>query len=223
VGRFFTPPARWHGGHYELELRLGRRSDPRLTAALRALWSHPALEGPYADRDREPTAQDKVDPLHGLDDHLRGFATLPGGARTPCGSFPHRLGAEDVAGEDGLSFYLPVVGLTIAWPQVGRFPFPEPERPDDPGFPFPERWRRVDDRPWQEPLEEWFAEIGSVVFDAVDFRAGLVGFEIYVEAREWNRWVARGVPEKRGIGILRPGPGGLEWYPATMWGRWEPS
>jgi hypothetical protein len=225
VERLFTPDERWSGGHYELEMELGPRSDERLVAALRAVWAHPALEGPYADRKREPSEQPLADPVSGLDEHFAGVATLPDGSRVPCATVSSRLAPEQAGGihqEDSLNLYLPVAGLAAVWPHIGRFPFPEPADENDPEFPFPDNWRRVDDRPWQEGLEEWFAGIGRSVFEHSRFRVGLVGFEIYVSDYEWTEWVAGGVPREHALGVLWPGSHDVEWHPSTMWGRYEP-
>ena len=56
----------WLGGFYELAMELGRRSDERLRAAGEALWSHPALEGLYGERDVPPDRQQPPDPPYGI-------------------------------------------------------------------------------------------------------------------------------------------------------------
>jgi hypothetical protein len=225
VERFFTPEERWWGGHYELVVELGPRSDDRMVAALQALWTHPALTGPYADRTREPTEQAPVDPATGIDGHLLGVATLPDGLRAPCGSWAHRRESPPADGpyqDDCLGFYLPVAGLAAVWPQIGSFPFPEPADEDDPEFPFPDKWRRVDDQPWQEPLEAWFAEIGTSIFERAPYRVGLIGFEIYLSDDDWARWRSEGIPLEHPLAFLWPSDGNLQWHPSTIWGRYEP-
>src|SRR5687767_12912870 len=58
--RLFTVPDAWRGGYVELALELGPPSDDRMGAALAALWAHPTLDGPYAERDREPWDQPRL-------------------------------------------------------------------------------------------------------------------------------------------------------------------
>jgi hypothetical protein len=53
----FTPESVWSGGYYEVVLVLGGRSDTRLAAAIKRLWEHPRLEGPYGSSSREPSDQ----------------------------------------------------------------------------------------------------------------------------------------------------------------------
>jgi hypothetical protein len=60
--KLFTADEAWNGGFYELALEVGARSDDRLRAALKALWSHPDLDGCYLDRGREPSDQPREQP-----------------------------------------------------------------------------------------------------------------------------------------------------------------
>jgi hypothetical protein len=120
----------WLGGFYELAMELGRRSDERLRAAGEALWSHPALEGPYGERTVPPDRQQRV----GLDrllcdgEHLYGVATLCPSVQVPCGTLAYRDGPETVRGSaepegtDNLCLYLPIEGLARVWPVAPGFP-----------------------------------------------------------------------------------------------------
>ncbi len=80
----------------------------------------------------------------------------------------------------------------------------------------------MDDRPWQEVLEEWFAGIGRSVFERSPFQVALVGFEIYLEGGEWSEWVAHGISTEHALGVLWPENGNVVWHPSTVWGRYEP-
>jgi hypothetical protein len=206
--RLFTAHGQWDGGYYELEIELGSRSAERLLAALEALWGHPALDGPYADQEREPDEQARVAASTGASASLFGVATLPGGARVPCRSGAVGPPIEDLEPwrNDSLDFSVPAGGLGAAWPETAGLPFGD----------------GVDDRAWQEPLEEWFADIGRAVFERVEFRVGWICFETgVVDEEEWGRWLSDGVPAERSVGILRPEQAGLAWYPTTRWGRVE--
>jgi hypothetical protein len=83
----FTIPDVWSGGYYELELYLGPPSEANIRAALHAVWQHPALEGPFADRDKEPSDQAIVATDAETEHYgLFGFTQI-GGVRIPCETF----------------------------------------------------------------------------------------------------------------------------------------
>ena len=214
----------WGGGFYELDIRLGSVPAERVYTALKALWAHPAIEGPYLDRTREPVDQPVVDPRSDeLGTVLSGIATLPDGARVLCSSFVIHL-------DDGyeLSLCIPVNALAVAWPQIGDFPFvggrlSSAEEEDSQGR-RPLRAPQIpedDDRAWQEPLEEWLAGFGRAVFDAVSFPVALIGFEGGLLTDDDERRLLEEMPEKRSVGVLRQERDELAWYPATAWGRFN--
>jgi len=212
VDTLVIPEERWHGGYYELHVALGSRSDERLIAALEALWAHPALEGPYIQD--APTAHgvrarratwDEVRAEHA--DGLAacyGTATLHDGACVGClslGLIGHDGSSDDAS--DTLLFSLPGNGLNAVWPQFGAFPFVEPD-----GV-----------RSWQEPLEEWLAELARNVFAHVPFAFACIGFEVMsVDPEGWMRSPRTPPPDKRDIGVLRREQEELAWYPTTAWG-----
>ncbi len=107
---YFTKDDIWYGGFYELAIEVGSNSDEQISAVLQAIWTHPALEGCYLDRSKEPHEQQRVTsaqaPLEsGM--HLQGLALLPNGHRIACGTCLIR---ED-DGSDWVDFYLPMGAL----------------------------------------------------------------------------------------------------------------
>jgi hypothetical protein len=130
VRNLFGDPDTWHGGHYELEIELGPRSDSSLSAALHALWQREELDGPFEHPDVDPASQPRVSPdlVISREGHVHGVATLPDGSPAACGSFAIRYegGQEwvhDPEGTDLLGFYVPLGSLGDAWPQIGAYPF----------------------------------------------------------------------------------------------------
>jgi hypothetical protein len=193
----------WCGGYYELAIEVGPRDDARLDTALRAAWSHPAVEGVYSRRDVEPEAQERLDPSQVTwkkrDQH--GVLTLSDGTRLACGTVVVR----ETRGIDWLDLYLPMGSLTLARPDVGAFPFAD-------GMP---------SRPWREPLDALLAQIGQRIWVATPFRLALVGHEVSGQAYAENIGAQGGVPEARWIGYLYSDEAGedaaLVWYPPTRY------
>jgi hypothetical protein len=66
-------------------------------------------------------------------------------------------------GPDWLDFYFPVGALTREDRRVGGFPF----GPDG----------GAGSLSWRRPLDEWLAQIGRLVYDSVNYRLALIGFE----------------------------------------------
>lgn len=196
----FADDENWHGGFYELAIALGPRHDPRLDAAIGAVWADPRVHGCYVDRHREPQAQEPVAcSLSSLDeaDHLRGTAQLPSGARVVCGTVIIR---EEDSGLDWLDFYLPVGALTRVDDRVGGFPFG-----DDGG---------AASLAWRAPIDEWLSAMGKRVFAAAPFEYALIGFEATGESPPSPD--ATDTPSaERSVGYLVPRHGRLEYLPAT--------
>jgi hypothetical protein len=197
----FASEENWCGGHYQLEVDLGSPSDERLAGALQALWSHPSLEGCYLNRGQELKDQPRVDPAqHSGEGHLYGTATLPGGARVPCGTYVCRLQDE----EDGpvvrdlFSLYVPLGSASRAYP-VGAYPFSDIDRAAE----------------WRVPLDRWLVDLGRFVYERVRFQLALIGFEVdfpNVSAATIQR---NGLPAERYDGFLWRVGDQLEWYPPT--------
>ncbi|HST53308.1 MAG TPA: hypothetical protein VLJ61_14955 [Pyrinomonadaceae bacterium] len=194
---YFTKPETWFGGYYELAIEVGGRSGERLLSALKAVWSHPALEGCYLDRDKEPHEQRRVSvpPALAEPTHLQGLALLPNGQKVACGTCLIR--EED--GPDWLDFYMPMGTLGDVY-EVGGYPFD---------------MTSATHREWQTPVDEWLKGIGEWVFSSVPFSLGLIGFEVSGDA--YAAQVSKeGVPAERYFGYLVPEGRKLKWYPPNV-------
>ena len=192
----FTPSDIWYGGFYELALELGARSDEKLQAALRRVWSFPSLEGCYLDSEREPSEQPRVEVPSTLEEpgQLRGIALLPNGKRVACATFIVR--EED--GPDWLGFYVPMGALSITGAyDVGGYPFDVARRSH---------------KEWQHELDGWLADLGAYVFRAVPFRLGLIGHEVSGDAYA-DEIEKQGIPEDRYIGYLWPQGDEVKYFP----------
>lgn len=92
-------------------------------------------------------------------------------------------------------------------------------------FPFTDDAEGV--RSWQEPLEEWLADLGRAVFEKAPFPIALVGFEgTTVSEDELKPFLEGAMPEERWMGVLRREQDAVASYPTTIWGgpigtRWE--
>ncbi len=191
-----TDAENWTGGFYELSLEIGDRDDERLQRALTALWRAAAITGCYPSRDREPADQIAVPvTVASLDlGHLRGIARPPLGAPVVCGCFATRV--DDA--EDWLTLYLPLGALARVDRRVGGFPFGPDGEPRS--------------LTWRTSLDAWLAGVATEVFRHVDFRLGLIGFEVdHTTAAE----LGGGVPEPRWNGYLLPVGGQLSYTPAN--------
>lgn len=194
----FADPENWTGGFYELSLEVGDRDDERLQRGLSALWRAAAITGCYGNPDREPDGQAAV-PVTvaslGEFGHLHGVVRPPVCGSVVCGCFSICFDDDHA---DWLTLYLPLGALARAERRVGSFPF----GPD--GGPSALIWRAS--------LESWLAEVATEVFRHVDFRLGLIGFEVdHTTAADLNGVV----PEQRWHGYLLPTDGRLRYTPAN--------
>ena len=74
----FTAENVWRGGHYELLIEANEDSSEQVCSLLRALWSHPSLDGCFLRNDNGPSAQLRVQPCeNAVAGHLYGLALLP--------------------------------------------------------------------------------------------------------------------------------------------------
>jgi hypothetical protein len=153
----------WHGGFYELSIKLGEADDARLDAALVALWRAAALPEPF----RRKTGQAAELSAHSLlEGHLHSVATIPGLGPTLCSVIVVREETYDSGvtrfGADWLDLCLPLGALGNLDERVGAYPF----------------GRDVDAKAWREPIELWFAAVAAAVFDVVPFVHAVTGHEV---------------------------------------------
>ena len=194
----FTDQENWTGGFYELSLEVGDRDDDRLQRALVALWRAAAIAGCYGGTDREPAEQIAVPvTVASLQEfgRLHGVVHPPLGGPVVCGCFATCF---DDDNEDWLTLYLPLGALARVERRVGGFPF----GPD--GGPPSQAWRAS--------LDAWLADVANEVFRHVDFRLGLIGFEVDLTTAAELDGV---VPEQRWNGYLLPADGRLRYTPAN--------
>jgi hypothetical protein len=200
----------WHHSVYELFIELGPSSDARLLRALELLWQHPALDGPYADRAREPRDQPRVDLSGALEfdrgGDWHGVLTLDDGARVACKAWLLRRDN----GEYWLSFFVPLGSLFRVWPQAAPFPFVDSDA---------DMAQHV---AWQERLEALLVDIAQLVFAELPFEFAVIGHELEVGEDDFERWQrAKGeILDDRYQGLLVARDGELTWNPPTRRGGW---
>lgn len=195
MDQYFTGSETWLGGYYELAFELGERSEDRLLSALIAVWSHPDLDGIYADRELEPQDQQKIAMLDALNsDSLYGVARLPNGIKIACGTFIVR--EED--GPDWIALFLPMGSLEKAY-AVGGYPF-EPDL--------------IQSRQWRDTLNHWLAQIGTWVYEQVKYRLGIIGMQVSGELYA-DDLIRSGIQHQSDTGLLWPEGGKLVYYPNT--------
>jgi hypothetical protein len=192
---YFTKDNIWTGGFYELAIEVGSRSDEQISAVLRAIWTHPDLEGCYLDRSKEPYEQQKITSAQASlesDVHLLGLALVPNGNRIACGTCNIR----EFNGPDWVVFYVPMGALGEAY--------------DVDGFPFS---REVESsEQWQKSIDDWLMEIGSYVYSISQYRLGIIGFEVSGQDHS-GRLAQMGIPEERYFGYLWPLEEEIKYYP----------
>jgi hypothetical protein len=185
----------WHGGFYELAIKLGAADDVRLDAALTALWRAASLPTPFR-RNSDDAVEVSAQTL--LAGHLHSVATIPGLGSTLCLVLVVREETYDTGvaryGADWLDLCLPLGALTNLDERVGAYPFGE----------------EADSRGWREPIERWFAAVASAVFEAVPFVHAMTGDEVSgVEPSE---------VEQGRLGVFRPNrEGSLDIEPIRTW------
>ncbi len=193
----FTRTDAWNGGFFELGLEVGTRNDERLLAVLKAVWTHPDLDGCYLKSDTEPQQQTRIVPdisyVNGT--HLRGLAKMPNNNTLPCGSVTIRETDSQI---DFLILYFPMGSLGTAYP-VGGYPFGNDLEPH---------------RQWIMTIERWLREVGQYVYDCVQFQLGLIGFEMTGDIYA-NEAKTKGIPNHRSMGILLPSDHELEYFPSN--------
>lgn len=180
----------WVGGGYDLAVQLGLSDDARLAYAAEMLWRLAGVATPPAG---ESTLVEEPPPPSLDQGHARGVVTLPDGLRVVCGAFVHR---DDADGEDWVVLYLPLGALGRADRRVGGYPFGDVRG----------------SLTWRHPLDAWLASLAERLLEDVDFRVGLVGFEVFGEVEADD--LAAGVPSDRWYGVVVPHPT-PSYHPAT--------
>jgi hypothetical protein len=185
--------------YLRLELCLGSPSEANTRSALHAVWQYDALEGPFANRDKEPSDQAIVS-TGTNNGRLYGVAQIRG-VRVPCGTYAVRP-PEDEANGDGtadyLELYFPLSALSLVFP-VGSFPFGSCEAARD----------------WRAALDAWFLRFLRRQRGGFRFEVGIIGWETDLISANVAALKAREIPAERFEGIVLPGEDDLEWYPPT--------
>jgi hypothetical protein len=191
--RLFTAPEAWSGSSHGLSIVLGQASDASLALARETLWTFPDLQGCWLRTNVEPARQERVTARGTrLRKELLGIARIPGAEAVPCSTAVRR--EEDGGG--WLHFHLPFGSLESVLP-MGAYPF------DDGG-----------DLAWRDALDGWLCRLAEHVHRTVPFELGLVGClddqPDVIPERSGE------APDKRWIGYLVAGPGGLAWHPPNQ-------
>ena len=185
----------WHGGFYELSIKLGAADDGRLNTALLALWQAAALPKPFRQNSDDEVEVSVQSLLAG---HLHSVAAVPRLGSTLCTVLVVREEMYDSGntryGADWLDLCLPLGALANLDERIGAYPFSE----------------EAESRSWREPIERWFATVASAVFQAVPFVHAVTGNEVSgVEALD----VEEGL-----FGVFRPSAdGNLNIEPIRTW------
>jgi hypothetical protein len=189
----FTAPGAWSGGFYTLALEY-ELFDLHTDDAVRRLWQHPALEGCYASRDQEPEDQPRI-PAEFNDPrtHLYGVATLPGGAKVPCGCLLWLFGEHP----DWIELYIPMAALEKVYP-TGAFPYEGPAG-----------------EAWQQEVDDWFAVIARHVYRGYPFQMAAIGFEVNTPDLSAAKVRSEGMKAFGVSSYLLPSEKGLAWHPVS--------
>lgn len=197
----FLDDENWHGGYYELAIKLGPRTaaeaTERVLGTLATIWDQSSLDGCYRDRWTAQAEQERIPPAPTDLDHpesFNGVAELPGGRRVVCVSHVVREDVDD--GHDWVDLCLPLGALSRADRRVGAYPFGD----------------ETSSRAWREPIDHWFIRIAEAVAAEHPFQLALIGHE--VSGMDWQfdgapaegEWVTYLVPTPTGLEVLSPKP-----------------
>lgn len=180
---------------------LPRGDDARLLAAINALWSTPALRGPWQDKEdfgQIPTLPITLE-ADGFD-HLYGVIQLADGRELSCLSVTVR----EENGPDWLDICLPTGMLELVY-----------------GVRYPLTRRS---NPWLDLIDEQFVAIAEHLYATIPFALASIGEEVSGASRAAtlasDKLASGGVVrppalEKRVAreNKMPPRPSGLSWYP----------
>lgn len=194
----FLDEENWAGSHITLAIQLGPSSTPiadeRALRALRAIWKHPSLEGPYRSRWLPLDRQDRVPAVpSALDEpeHLYGLATLTDDQQVVCFTVLSRGSYGD--GCDWLALCLPSGALGRVGVNADHLPtLPAEEL-----------------RHWRQYMDTWFVPIAAAVHLQAPFLLAVLGEEAPVSAP----WLPDGpfdgtLPSERTGAYVVPGAAG---------------
>jgi hypothetical protein len=190
----------WRGGYYELGIVLGpasdRHADQRIQNAVRAVWAHPSLHGPFFSRRFH-----RDDSFVDLTNKLSEANSLYGIVRLPFGETAFTtvvLREEFDPFEDWLYLSLPLGELANIHPLIGGYPF----TPHDDGS------------VWTPFVETILLSIASEVARHAGFDRGFIGFEVAGFSYEQRT----PVPQQRNYGVLLGEGDHFTFFPANMAG-----
>ena len=196
MGNLFTQSDAWNGGFFELTFELPQETKSLANVVLAKLWSMPLLNGCYLKKDIEPEQQEKLSPIEFQNDgHWYGFANLPNGKQSCCGTISTEYE------NDGywITFYLPLGSLAHIY-NIGSYPF-KSEKQDISG--------------WMIEVNDWLVKIARQIHPIAKFELGVIGFE--VDYFEVKRQLEKGLPDERWDGLLIAKDELLEWLPPTIY------
>jgi hypothetical protein len=203
----FLDRENWSGSHITMAIQLGPSTAPdadqRALRALRAVWGHPSMQGPYPDCWSAVGDQDPAPPVPSTFDepeHLCGLAVLPDGQRVVCFTVISRGSYRD--GCDWLALCLPSGALGRAGIHADYLPTLVPDEL----------------RYWQDYMGAWFVPIAQAVQRQAGFRLAVLGEEAPITAP----WLPDGpfpldghVPGHQTGAYLIPTATGIEYHGPT--------
>jgi len=144
----------WSGLSYELDVELGPiGDDSRAMRAIRALWSHPQITGPWDSPEAFDLAPDPP-PRPDSRSHLIRYGFLAGSSDSQLGFVSWLIRAGE---SDSLTLSIPVAILEGSFPCV---------------FPL-----SAETNPWLQSLNDILADVASHIFAAASFQAAWIGEE----------------------------------------------
>jgi len=194
----FSNPDCWAGGSIDALMYFSGSSAAIAAEISHAIWSTPALDGPYLDRNRDPELQIRYEfSGFGFD----GYQTLFGRIQLHDGQLA-TFTQSTIIDDDGLWIYAgpPIGGLPEAW-DVGAYPF-EDGKPTT----------------WLCPLITQLRELAGRVHDIHPMQAATYGWLTLIDVDLVVGAVGGKIPEERWAGISIFRDNREVFYPATHLG-----